>query len=179
MTSFAPRPAVVALLAFLVPCTAHAQLPTSSLAEASQFLQEGRRIEVTTRDGSVVTGSLSRISDAGVVLDVEGRPFDLPASTIAEISRRGDSLKNGLIIGLIAGTAGGLVVSSVLAGSETNEGFGSKAAVLLPLGVGAGVGLGVLFDSIFEERAIVFRAATAARIAFVPMVAKSRIGLTV
>lgn len=173
------RAATLSLIATVTLCSeAGAQALSGSLADVSSSLQPGTRVEVVRTDGSVAIGSLTRASEAGLVLDVEGAPVDLPATTIAEISRRGDPLRNGLIVGAGTGLLSGFVLGLVLGGSETGETSEDILPGLLLMGVGAGVGLGALFDAISEGKTVVFRAtAQPSRIALVPTFGKGRKGV--
>ena len=125
---------------------------------------------------SNVAGSLTRISESGVAIDVEGTTIDRPANGIAQISRRGDSLINGLGIGIGAGLAAGLAVAAVFSGSETGEGLEDTLVSSLPLCVGAGAGVGLLFDWIFEGRTLVYRAVPA-RVSMLPIVTPTHTGM--
>ena len=169
------RSGAMSVIALLALCAAvQAQGPTGSLAEVSQVTRPGQRIEVARKDGSVVTGDLIRASEAGLMLDVEGEAVDLPASVVAEVSRRGDSLTNGLIIGGISGTVV-FFGFAVTGGGDWDD--SSPVASFALLCVGGGLGLGALFDGIFEKKTVLFRAASAPPIAFVPILTRNRKGV--
>jgi hypothetical protein len=167
------RTAALGLTVVLVPSLAGAQTPVRSLAEASRLLRPGDRVEVVGTDGSRVSGSLSRISESGLALDVEGRTIDRPAPAIASIDRRGDSLMNGLGVGLVAGAGAGLGLAAAFAGSESGEGFEDRILVAVPL-AGAGAGLGLLLDALFEGRTPVYRAPAPPRVALAPILSRAR-----
>jgi hypothetical protein len=159
------------LLFGLAACGATAaQAQETSLVDAAQRLQPGQRIDVTTTDGSVVAGTLTRLTDTGVTLEVEGKAVDRPAAAITEIGRRGDSLVNGLLYGAI----GGGVPAILLVGNQNTDlaAPGAWAALFF----GGGVGLGVAIDALIEGRTVVYRA-PARRTAVAPILTRGRAGV--
>lgn len=178
-SSVSLRGTAVAIVAFLVSCTlARAQAPASSLTDISQLLPSGQRIEVVKKDGPAVLGGFAGMSDAGLIVDVEGERIVVPGSAITEISRRGDSLKNGLVVGAASGLAGGLAFSLAWTGGnpEPDEGFADVAPGALAMGLASGVGLGLLFDGIREGKTVIFRAAPP-RVSLLPMFGDRRKGV--
>jgi hypothetical protein len=93
------------------------------------------------------------------------------ASDVAEVRRRGDSLKNGTLWGLAYGAGGAAVLGSITFGLCGNEGGVNcprlKAqSVLIPLAVGTGIGL--LVDALRSGETVVYREPA---VAIVPTVA--------
>src|SRR4051794_24523844 len=64
-----------------------------------------------------IRGQLSRIDAATLTLLVDGQPRDIPFDHILRIDARGDSVKDGALIG-----AGVMVVLTILAGGLDSEG---------------------------------------------------------
>jgi hypothetical protein len=171
----------VAGAALVTTCvTAQAQAVTSSLQELSRLVQPGHRIEVITTDGSVVTGALTRVSDAGLTVDVAGKSVDLPAGRLDQVSRRGDPVRDGLFRGLGIGALGGLIPSAVIAGqlSESDDQAAAPVFILTVTLIGAGVGaaVGAAIDAAREGKTLVFRAEPP-RASIVPILGPTRKGL--
>jgi hypothetical protein len=151
----------------LLTCCARAQAQgtTSALADLSTLLQPGQQIEVVNRDGAVVIGRLTRVSEASLIVDVGGKTVDLPASRVDQISRRGDPIKEGVIRGTAIGALSGLVPAVIFASqfTESDDIAAAPVMVVLFTSIGAGVGaaLGAALDAIFQGKSMVFRAEAA------------------
>jgi hypothetical protein len=63
----------------------------------------GDRVRLTRTSGTVVDGVLQRVEDGSVSVLVDGQLRAFAGNDIARVARRGDSLKNGTLIGVAVG----------------------------------------------------------------------------
>jgi hypothetical protein len=134
---------------------AHAQAPFAGL-EAT--LKPGDAIFITDESGSRMRGTLEGIG-ASIRLSVDGVSREWTPQQVREIRRRGDSLMNGLKIGLASGGAAGVVFGLGAASILRNEGHESVGPFMavLGLGLGAGAAIGVGLDAAIRGSTVVYR----------------------
>jgi hypothetical protein len=115
----------------------------------------GTELRVTDRQGRVGKGRLRAITADELLLVVDGAEVALPRSTITRIERRGDSLKNGFLIGALVGAP-----LAALSAGEVEAGGGSVGAlVVLGIGVYGLMGMGI--DAMHTGWTTVYRAPAA------------------
>ncbi len=137
-----PCLAVVVVLASVVPASAQpgaAAVNQKALASVTVFDDQGVR----------TPGRLLHIDPDSVVLIVSGQERRFELARVAKVEKRGDSLKNGLLIGAIAGAAMGAAVGGMQPCSRPGEPYarcsaGTYAAAAATLsatfaGIGAGI----------------------------------------
>lgn len=92
--------------------------------------------------GQETTGKFLRLDADSLVVLIDGREQRFEAARVKRLAKRGDSLKNGLYIGAIIGTALGLLADCFyqdrVCGTGRKSGFVAVAA-----GFWAGIGLGI------------------------------------
>ena len=130
-----------------------------TLAEADRRLV-GSDVDVVDREGRVFRGTWVRADEDGVLLTVYGAETGrrIPAADVASVTRHGDSLKNGMLIG---GGVGAL--SSLIVFAEDDEYEGDCDSSGCKVGVALGVtafyvGVGALIDHLVKGRELVYRA---------------------
>jgi hypothetical protein len=140
-----------------VPAAAHAQ----------ESLGGWRGLNVSTLDTIYVTddtgrqteGKLLRLEPESVVMLVEGAEQRFDAAHVRRIDRRGDSLKNGALIGAGFGVAFGILAAL---GSDCPEDFGGSCpgtrATFFTLSAIAYTGLGAGIDAMIVGRTRMFDA---------------------
>ena len=110
--------------------------------------------------GVETSGSLLRLNPDSLVLLVGGAERRFEAARVARIQKRGDSLRNGAIIGAIVGVALGLVVGGMAdcpGDNPSGDCPGSRAALLLvSTGVYAAIGTGI--DALIPDRTTLYQA---------------------
>ena len=137
----------------VAPATAAAQtktIPVPPIDLASRT-RPGDALVVTDRSGREITGSLARLSDSAVTLVANGVERDVALTDVGRIEKRGDSLKNGALIGA------GVMAAPVLLwlGSGCDRGCGTLiGAAVFNAGLGAFVG--ALIDRAHEGRTSLF-----------------------
>jgi hypothetical protein len=152
---------IAILVATLVPVTVCAQdTPRGWPGLAPSGLST---IYVLDDTGVETSGRLLRLNPDSLVLIVDGgaeRRFE--AARVTRIQRRGDSLRNGALIGAIVGGAIGFVVGG-FADCPGDNASGScpgsrAAAVLVSTGVYAAIGTGI--DALIPGRTTLYQAPT-------------------
>ena len=122
-------------------------------------------------DGNQVAGDLADISNASIVVFVDGGRRDLAESQVARIERLGDPLRNGALIG-------GAIMTGLAVSACRSE---APCGPLLFWNAAFGAGLGALVDWARVGREVVFianRAASApSAFSWAPLIAGSRRGL--
>ena len=151
--------AVTALIGALV------LLVTSGVAQAQDSftdlqtkLKAGDVVTLTDDAGTETRGTFER-AGTSIRLSVGGVAREWTPQQVREIRRRGDSLKNGLIIGLVSGGAAGAFFGWGVGTIFAAEGADPVGPVLglLALGLGAGAGIGVGLDAAITGSTVVYR----------------------
>ena len=135
------------LVAFLLPVSASGQAPSSSLWLTAERLP---MIFVLDEQGTEHRGKLLRV-DAGqlaVLIDDEERIFK--RDTIRRIQMRGDSLRNGAVIGAFFGAAVGVLAGRMQACPDC------IGVALAQVGIFTAVGTGI--DAAVAGRTLLYQA---------------------
>jgi hypothetical protein len=146
------------LIAALTPGPAYAQDTSSSWPG----LVSSRLSTVYVLDDSGVetSGKLLRLNPDSLVLLVAGAERRFEAARVARIQKRGDSLRNGAIIGAIVGVALGVITAGIAdcPGDRPSGGCpGSRAALfLVSTGFYSAVGTGI--DALIPGRTTLYEA---------------------
>jgi hypothetical protein len=154
----------------------------SSFDQLTVLVKPGDKVtvvEVTGRESSGRIGTLSR--DALILVTSDG-PRQLSEVEVASISqRRGDSLKNGAIIGAVAGAGYFLTAVAIFSTIEDDGDIIMPAAVVSGLtcaGLGAAIGVGI--DALISRRQAIFqKPAGGSRISASPVLGRGRRGMAV
>jgi hypothetical protein len=148
---------LVAMLGF--PLTAQAQEPRP--APEGLDLRALPTGFVLDDQGVETTGKLLKLDRDGVVLVIDGaeRRFDL--ARVKRVSRRGDSLKNGVIAGTIVGAAlSGLAVGNIECrdGARYTTCSAGRRVGFFVAGVGIYTLIGTGIDAAIQGRTVLYRA---------------------
>jgi len=145
------------LFALQVAGSAPVQTP---VAAAPLIKAEGLpTVYLTDLRGAEYRGQLVRVDPAEVVLLGEKGERIFKRSDIVQIEKRGDSLKNGAIIGAAIGLLGGVGALAVsdCPGYQQNSCGGARAAYFLTaMGVYTLIGTGI--DAAIQGRTVIYRA---------------------
>jgi hypothetical protein len=151
--------------------SAEAQTPPGAVPDLSPFI--GNRIEVTDESGYVYRGQLIRVSEAGVVVEINQQQREIASSSISDVSRwRKDSVANGILIG----TGLGFVIPAFIGAAVDTGEPGEAAALLVPPGVAIGLAVGWIVDALHQTKISIFPVAQK-RVTVQPMVSGTRRGL--
>ena len=90
-----------------------------SFTDVQRTLQPGDTVDLTDASGTKTRGSVTGVQPSALRLAVAGVEREWTASDVKEIRRRGDSVKNGAIIGAVAGGVlggiGGWAIGTIFA----------------------------------------------------------------
>ena len=122
-------------------------------------VKAGDTVEMTDRTNRRLTGVVQGLGPSALTVKVDGRDQQWALADMRELWRRGDSLKNGALIGAAAGGAAGLIGGMGLASLFENEvgaGAGPLAA-MTALGALGGLAAGAGIDALITGRTLVYR----------------------
>jgi hypothetical protein len=144
-------------LVFLV-AAADGAAAQDSFSDLQTQLSPGTVVIVEDAAGNRSTGILKSV-DTSIRLVVNGAEREWSPSQVRQIRRRGDSVRNGLTIGLLSGAAAGTVFGLALASWASNEGHDAAGPfiAMLALGTGAGAGIGAGLDAAITGSTVVYR----------------------
>jgi hypothetical protein len=165
--------AIAGALVLLSTAAAHAQDPARTWAGLDH--SELTTIHVTDESGAETTGRLLRFEPDALVLLVDGAERRMEAARVKRIQKRGDSLKNGALVGAIIGGALGLLTAGIAdcPGSSTNCAGFRITAPLVSGAFYAAVGTGI--DALVTGRTTLYVApGTTSSSALVPLVPAQR-----
>lgn len=135
-------------------------LSTWVLAAATAHAQDFSSIQlknlpvvfVEERSGVETRGRLISIAPAAITIDVDGTQRTFASSDVAKIDRRGDSLKNGAIIGAAIGLLTGFIGDCPRTGNSTSNGCPGARVVYVVGGSAIWAGIGAGIDALIPGR---------------------------
>jgi hypothetical protein len=130
----------LAACALQFPQGLSAQTIATSFADLQKLLKPGETVFVTDTDGHRTKGEVAKVSPSSLVILMPAtRAF--AAMNVSEI-RRTDSLKNGVLIGLVVGAGVGVagIAAMCADGPDCGPWLSSGA---MTAGIGAAVGAGI------------------------------------
>jgi hypothetical protein len=135
-----------------------AQTVASSFEQLAVLVKPGDKITIVDRAGTEANGRVAGLSGDTLTLAMPAGPRYLGEVDVAEIrQRRDDSLKNGAIIGAVAGTAYYVSMAVLLSDSDGGDviiGTALAGGVLFA-GMGAAAGLGI--DALITHKRVIYR----------------------
>ena len=142
----------ISVLSLLFCCAAAA--PASAQATFGQVRAEGTpTVVVTDRNGVESEGRLVTFSESEITIRAGAVTRMFPAAEVSLIERKGDSLKNGAIIGAIVGiVASGLSASEVCAGRTTKRSCVGQGAAYVIIGTAFYAAVGAGIDALIPGR---------------------------
>ena len=143
--------------------------------------REGDVVSMTDIAGRHAEGVVRGVSPSALTVAVNGREEQWKLAETREIWRRGDSLRNGMLYGAIAGAGAGVLGGYVVGAQAANEGGDEGAAFvgMTVLGVGGGAAIGAAFDAMRKGRTLIHRRPGAATVLVTPAVSRNARGLQV
>lgn len=148
---------VLVLTALLIPVALHAQEPEPAWkgldrsALSTVFVLDDRGVE--TR------GQLLRLDPDAVVVLVNGSERRFETERVARVSRRGDSLKNGAVAGLVFGLVTGVLGAAVTDCGQASHCRGTQAGLAV-LSAGVYTAIGTAIDAAIQGRTVLYQAPT-------------------
>ena len=153
----------------------------ATMAEAQVLkVKQGDTVWMTNAAGRQAEGVVQGVGPSALTVLVSGREEQWTLSDTREIWRRGDSLRNGVLVGLLAGAGAGLLGGLGVSASSFGEGGNPAPALagMTALGAAGGAALGAWFDSMRQGRTLVHRN-TAAAVRVTPTVSRDARGVQV
>lgn len=146
-------------------------LPSAAIAQPVPSGWNGLRLSVLPTvyvfddTGQETSGTLLRLDTSALVLLTDGTERRIEASRIRRIEKRGDSLKNGTIIGLVVGVVMGLITSGIsdCPGDDPGGSCPGTSAVLFLFSTGVYTAIGTGVDALIPGRTLLYEAPAASR----------------
>jgi hypothetical protein len=158
-----------------------AQEVASSFDQLAVLVKPGDKITVVDATGKEAKGRIEKLSRDTLILATSAGPRQFGEVEVTTISqRRGDSLKNGAIIGAVAGTASFVTVGMLLRDSDGGDVIISTvvAGGVLFAGMGAAAGIGI--DALISRRQVIYQKPTGrSRVSVSPVFGHGRRGAAV
>ena len=153
------------------------ETPPAALQHLSLLVNPGDRITVTDDTGRELQGILMDLSPSALSVLVAGTRYDLQRARLTVIrKRRQDSVKNGALLGFLAGA--GFAVAGL---ATSDHQFHPVQWALIPVGMGfTGLIIGVAVDSVITKSTLIFsKKRSIRRVSVAPLVSRDRKGVTV
>jgi hypothetical protein len=136
----------------LTPCVGFGQEPSRSFEQLKGVVRAGDKVTVIDTGGAAATGTVIRITDNELALDVNGAARNWTRSEVHQIRRRTrDSVLNGALIG---GAIGVGIGSLSYLDNECREESGCAAGVVF--GVGVCAGIGAVIDALIRADRVIY-----------------------
>ena len=136
--------------------------PARTMAALEKRVQPGTQVDVVDSGGQVIRGDFVRADEGGILLSAvgsaEGRR--VPAENVMSVTRAGDSLKNGALIGAAAGALTAIAISIDDGSGQVDPwciDTGCKVAASA-FALGLYTGIGILVDRAIKGHEVVYRA---------------------
>ena len=164
----------------LVLAAASPAAAQETFADLQRTLKPGQTVFVIDAAGRETRGTVQGVERSALRLDVDGIEREWAAMDVREVRRR-DSLKNGTIIGVIAGGALGAVGGWAIGSIFESEGasFGRPFVTITALGAGIGAGIGAGVDALIPGRSVVYRQSRAVAVAPIISPTSQGVGISV
>ena len=135
-----------------------AQDVASSFEQLTVLVKPGDKISVVDVTGREAGGRIGTLSRDALTLVTEAGPRRLGEGDVAQVrQRRDDSLKNGAIIGAVAGAAYFVTAAALLRDSDGGDVIVGTAIAggVLFAGMGAAAGVGI--DALIARRQVIYQ----------------------
>jgi hypothetical protein len=160
---------------------AEAQEAASSFEQLAALVQPGDTVTVVEATGAETKGQIWNLFRDKLIVGTAAGPRELGERDVAVIrQRRGDSLKNGAIIGAAAGAAYFATMATLLSRIEEGDVIVSTAVAggLMCTGIGAAAGIGI--DALISRQRVIYKkSAGATRVSVSPLFGRTRRGAAV
>lgn len=140
-------------LMLLATASVEAQQVAGTFDQLRVLVKPGDTLTVIDEAGMRSRGKLTDVSSSSLELDIAGTRRLFRDSDVNIIEKRGaDSLRNGALIGLVAG---GVIFGPAI-GALTGDWGAAVAGGLVYAGIGAGIGVGI--DALIEGQRVIYAA---------------------
>jgi hypothetical protein len=148
------RSCCTVLLMIVAASGCAARAPARSFADLQHRVSPGATVYVIDNTGTEVRGRLKDISSAGLILGVDGADRRIAADSVRQVQRYGDSLWNGLLIGMAVATPGMLIADPTYDPCPADPGRRCANSMVGQriLGIGVTGALGAAIDASIRGR---------------------------
>lgn len=171
----------VCLLLCAAGARVEAQGVVASFEQLGVLVKPGDKITVVDVTGRKTEGRIGKLSRDTLTLATPAGPRELGEVDVAEIrQRRDDSLRNGAIIGAVAGTAYFVTMAALLNDSDGGDVIIGTAITggILFAGLGAAAGVGI--DALITRKQVIYRKSSReTRVSVSPLFGRGRRGAVV
>jgi len=147
---------LLVLMATLIPGAVHAQEPEPAWTGLDRAALS--TVFVLDNAGVETRGQLLRLDREAIVVLVNGSERRFDTERVARVSRRGDSLKNGALTGLVIGIAQAVAIVAI---QDCRDSCDRRAmGGLLAANTVTYVALGTALDAAIRGRTVLYQAPT-------------------
>jgi len=180
------RRAMFCVLALLALAGCAARAPARTFSDLQQRLKPDATVYVIDSTGSETKGTIVNVTPSALTLEVDGVQRRMEQETVRQVQTYGDSVWNGLLIGMAVATPGMLMADPTYEPCPDNAQLRCANAQvgqrILAVGIMGGVGAGI--DALIRGRHQVYLAAGhstgfKARVSVTPRVGASTAALFV
>jgi len=136
-------------------------------------------VTVTQSDGVKRRGRLVSLTRDAVVLREDGRELRLSTADLRTIDKVGRHAFVGALVGTAYAISGWLVVAATRDSCADCEDGPWAAALMTPVSIGAGAGIGALIQQLTRDRRRLYQAKPGASLRLAPVVAKNWTGASI
>ena len=136
-------------------------------------------VTVTQSDGVKHRGRLVSLTRDDVVLHDDGRELRLSTADVRTIDKVGRHAFVGALVGTAYAMSGWLVVAATRDSCADCEDGPWAAAIMTPVSIGAGAGIGALIQQLTRDRRRLYPARSGASLRLAPVIEKSRTGASI
>jgi len=179
--------AVLVLAGMMTPSPSMAETVARSLEDLGRRVKPGQKVQVLERSGRLYEGVVTGLDESALTV-FAGESRTIAADELLRVERNGDSVRDGIVIGTLVGTVGGVIV---LLGSrgESDEALAAqgcgncKSPEIVALAAAEGALIGWLSDALHKGRTPLYEAPLSrqgrASVVVTPIVGDGRRGLSV
>src|SRR4029453_8812623 len=142
---------VLVLAGMMTPSPSTAETVAQSLGELGRRVKPGQKVQVLERSGRLYEGVITELDESALTV-FAGESRTIAADELLRVERHGDSVRDGIVIGTLAGTVGGVIVMLGSRG-ETDEALAAqgcgncKSPEIVALAAAEGALIGWLIDA--------------------------------
>ncbi len=146
--------------------------PVSSFDQLWTKVKSGDTIYVLGTDARETSGTFAKVSQTSLAMLVDGQIREIALSDVRQVARRGDSLRNGALIGAAFGVVVGFIGGDE--GCLDSPCAGRAAVAVVAGGVYAAIGAGI--DALIHGRTVVYRTAKQQNVRVTPILSGNHAG---
>lgn len=168
-------PSTLLLVSLAVPAAAQTPAAPPAMVKADGL----PTVFLTDLQGAEHRGQLIRVAPDEVVLLGTSGERTFRRNEITLIEKRGDSLKNGALIGAAVGALGGIGAAGLSDCSMGAQSCAGERVALFTVAVGIYTAIGVGIDALIQGRTVLYRAYGKPTVSLALQPGKAAIGLNV